>query len=173
VRLQSRQLTEITLQFPELASLGRLPSGTVLDGELVVFKDDKPSLAEIQRRALLQNSSRIQGLSRVTPVTYMVFDLLFLRDTSLMAACLSFRREALIDLYEQFPLSAFQPSQGLRRCGCKLFAQVVRLGLEGMMAKRLDAPYLTGRRSRHWLKIKPKQPTNILPTSGGFVTQAL
>jgi ATP-dependent DNA ligase len=103
----------------------------------------------------------------------MVFDLLFLRDTSLMAACLSFRREALIDLYEQFPLSAFQPSQGLRRCGCKLFAQVVRLGLEGMMAKRLDAPYLTGRRSRHWLKIKPKQPTNILPTSGGFATQAL
>jgi ATP-dependent DNA ligase len=39
VRLQSRQLTEITCQFPELADLARLPSGTVLDGELVVLQD--------------------------------------------------------------------------------------------------------------------------------------
>jgi DNA ligase-1 len=132
-----------------------LPCGTVLDGELVVFQDDKPSLAAIQRRALLQNSLRIGHLSRVTPVTYMVFDLLFLRSTSLMAAGLSFRREALIDLFEQFPMPGFQLSEGLRRCGCKLYAQVVGLGLEGMMAKRLDAPYRPGKRSRHWLKIKP------------------
>jgi len=165
VRLQSRELTEITFQFPELAGLGRLPSGTILDGELVVFQDDKPSLAAIQRRALLQNSSRIQHLSRVAPVTYMVFDLLFLKDTSLMAACLSFRREALIDLFEQFPSPGFQLSEGLRRCGCKLYAQVVRLGLEGMMAKRLDAPYLTGRRSRNWLKIKPALSGTLQPTA--------
>jgi len=69
VRLQSRQLTEITGQFPELAGLGRLPSGTVLDGELVVFLDEKPSLESMQRRALLQNSSRIEHLSRMTPVS--------------------------------------------------------------------------------------------------------
>jgi ATP-dependent DNA ligase len=95
----------------------------------------------------------------------MVFDLLFLRGTSLMAACLSFRREALIDLFEQCPSPGFQLSEGLRRCGCKLFAQVVHLGLEGIMAKRLDAPYLTGRRSRHWLKIKPVLSGTLQPTA--------
>ena len=158
VRLQSRQLTEITGQFPELAGLGRLPSGTVLDGELVVFLDEKPSLECIQRRALLQNTSRIQHLSRMTPVTYMVFDLLFLRNTTLMAAPLSVRREALIKLYQQLLVPRLLLSEGLSRCGCQLFAQVMRLGLEGMMAKRLDAPYLPGKRSRHWLKIKPQQP---------------
>src|SRR5260221_9456807 len=63
VRLQSRQLTEVTFQFPELAGLARLPSGTVLDGELVVFRHEKPSLESIQRRAQLQNSSRIERLS--------------------------------------------------------------------------------------------------------------
>src|SRR5437773_248796 len=72
VRLQSRHLNEITLQFPELAVLGALPSGTVLDGELVVFKEGKPSLRHIQQRALLQNGWRIQHLSQTTPVTYMV-----------------------------------------------------------------------------------------------------
>src|SRR5258707_868034 len=75
VRLQSRQLTEITFQFPELAGLGRLPSGTVLDGELIVFQHDKPSLAEIQRRALLQNSSRIKNLRRINPFRYMGCDI--------------------------------------------------------------------------------------------------
>jgi ATP-dependent DNA ligase len=145
--------------------LARLPSGTVLDGELVIFQDAKPSLAAIQRRALLQNSLRIQHLSRVTPVTYMVFDLVFLRNRSLMAAGLSFRRETLIDLFEQFPLAGFQLSEGFRCCGCKLYAQVVSLGLEGMMAKRLDAPYLTGRRSRHWLKIKPTLSRTLQPSA--------
>ena len=56
IRLQSRQLTEITFQFPELAGLARLPSGTLLDGEMLMFQESKPSLAQIQRRALLQNS---------------------------------------------------------------------------------------------------------------------
>src|SRR6266481_5892973 len=125
VRLQSRQLTEITFQFPELAGLGRLPSGTVLDGELIVFQHDKPSLAEIQRRALLQNSSRIKHLSRIRPVSYMVFDLPFLKGRPLMAAPLSLRREALIDLYNQFPLPGILLSEGLRECGRKLFAQIM------------------------------------------------
>ncbi len=75
VRLQSRQLTEITNQFPELAGLAQLPSGTVLDGELVVFQNGKPCLQAIQSRALLQNSARIQHLSRMTPAKLMVFDL--------------------------------------------------------------------------------------------------
>src|SRR3974390_2717043 len=130
VRLQSRQLMEITFQFPELASLAELPSGTVLDGELVVFQDDKPSLAAIQRRALLQNCSRIKHLSRTTPVSYMVFDVLFLKSKLLMAAPLGARRQALIDLCERFPLPRFLLSEGLHQCGRELFAQIMRLGLE-------------------------------------------
>jgi ATP dependent DNA ligase domain len=58
VRLQSRRLTEITFQFPKVASLAQLPSGMVLDGELAVLKEGKPSLPHIQQRALLQNSRR-------------------------------------------------------------------------------------------------------------------
>jgi len=155
VRLQSRELTEITFQFPELAGLAGLPSGTVLDGELVVFQDDKPSLAAIQRRALLQNTSQIQYLSRFKPVAYIVFDLLWLRNKPLIAAPLSVRRDALINLYDQFPLPGFLLSEGLSQCGRELFAEIMRLSLEGMMAKHLDAQYLPGKRSHHWLKIKP------------------
>ena len=155
VRLQSRQLTEITFQFPELASLARLPSGTVVDGELVAFQADRPSLAAIQRRALLQNRSRIQHLSRTAPVSYMVFDLLFLHGRSLIADAFSDRRAALIELHGQFPSPGFFLSEGLRQCGRELFGLIMHRGLEGMMAKHLNAPYLPGKRCRHWLKIKP------------------
>jgi ATP-dependent DNA ligase len=101
VRLQSRHLTEITLPFPELAGLARLPSGTVVDGELVVFQSGKPSLEQIQKRALLQNRARIQHLSHTTPASYIVFDLLFLKGKSLMAAPLNVRREAINKLCAQ------------------------------------------------------------------------
>jgi ATP-dependent DNA ligase len=156
VRLQSRQLTEITVQFPELGGLAGLPSGTVLDGELVIFQSGKPSLEEIQKRALLQNRARIQYVSHTMPASYIVFDLLFLKGKSLMVAPLKQRRETLYKLHAQFPSSSFLPSEAVNRSGCALYASILRLGLEGMMAKRLDARYLTGKRSRLWLKIKPR-----------------
>jgi ATP-dependent DNA ligase len=156
VRLQSRQLTEITFQFPELGGLAGLPPGTVLDGEVVIFQSGKPSLEPILRRASLQNRERIQHLSHNTPASYIVFDLPFLRGKSLMAAPLNVRREALTKIHAQIPASVFLLSEAINRSGCALYASVLRLGLEGMMAKRLDAPYLPGKRPRLWLKIKPE-----------------
>jgi len=156
-RLQSRQLTEITLQFPELACLSQFPSGTVLDGELVVLREGRPSLRCIQQRALLQKRTSIEHLSRSTPVTYMVFDLLYFQGQSLMASPLSTRREALQSLIGEHPLPGVLLPEAVRQHGCRLFAQVVRLGLEGIMAKRKDSKYLPGRRSDLWLKIKVRQ----------------
>jgi ATP-dependent DNA ligase len=174
VRLQSRRLTEITGQFPELAALGRLPSGTVLDGELVVLQHGKPSLRHIQERALRQNRRRIEALSRTTPVTYMAFDLLFLRNRPLMGAPLTVRREALQSLIMPAGLPGILVPEGICGPGCQLFAQVIRLGLEGLMAKRLDGPYLPGKRSRHWLKIKPQpSPSTLLAISPCLAHYAL
>ena len=156
VRLQSRQCMEITPQFPELVELARLPSGTVLDGELVILQEGKPSFWHIQQRALLQNRQRIGHLSQTIPVTYMIFDLLYLNGKELIRSPLSIRRNALQNLVERFPLPGLLVPQAVPQHGHQLFAQIVSLGLEGVMAKRLDGPYLPGKRSRYWLKIKPK-----------------
>jgi ATP-dependent DNA ligase len=163
VRLQSRQLVEITVQFPELASLSRLPSGTILDGELVALQDGKPSFRHIQQRALLQNRQRIQDSCRCIPATYMVFDLLYLKGKPLMASSLSLRRDALQTLVEQIALPEMLVPRGIVRHGCQMFDRVASLGLEGIVAKRVDGPYLPGKRSRHWLKIKPKSNQRSLP----------
>lgn len=87
----------------------------------------------------------------------MVFDLLFLKGRMLVADPLRVRREALERLFQQVPLAGVLASEAVRQHGCQLFAQVARLGLEGIMAKRLDGPYLPGKRSRLWLKIKTER----------------
>jgi ATP-dependent DNA ligase len=157
VRLQSRHLTEVTAQFPELAELSRLPSGTVLDGEIVVLQRGKPSFRHVQERALLQNRQRIRQLSDLTPVTYMVFDLPYLSGKPFLAVPFALRREALQALIARAALPGVLVPEGICGHGCQMFDRVAELGLEGIIAKRLDSPYLPGRRSRHWLKIKPNR----------------
>jgi bifunctional non-homologous end joining protein LigD len=155
VRLQSRQLTSLSFQVPELGYLDRLPSGTVLDGELVVLESGKPSLRAVQQRAFLQDRQPIQWLSHTRPVTYLVFDLLYLKGKPVMGAPLSFRREQLQQLLGRLPVAGVVATEVVRHHGRQLFAEVMRRGLEGIMAKRLEGPYLPGKRSPHWLKIKP------------------
>ena len=84
-----------------------------------------------------------------------VFDLLFLRGKALMGTPLSFRHEQLQLLLGRRPVPGVVATEGVRHHGRQLFTQVMRRGLEGIMAKRLDGPYLPGKRSPHWLKIKP------------------
>src|SRR5262245_46393581 len=78
-RLQSRHLLDMTAQFPELAVLRELPSGTVLDGELVCLEGGRPSLSKVQQRVHLRDRHRIRFMSERSPVVYIVFDLLYLR----------------------------------------------------------------------------------------------
>lgn len=167
VRLQSRQLLDITAQFPELACLAQLPSGTVLDGELVVMEHGKPSLRRVETRALLQNRTRIQFLSELMPVSYVVFDLLYLEDKQLLRAPLCHRRLLLERLIQRAGLPGILMSEVVRDNGRRLFAEVARLNLEGIMAKRLDSPYLPGRRCGHWMKIKTAHvhAKPLLPTT--------
>jgi ATP-dependent DNA ligase len=86
----------------------------------------------------------------------MVFDLLYLKGKSLLSSSLSVRRDHLRKLVERSLPPGVLMAEGVRGQGRHLFDQVVSQGLEGIMAKRLDGPYLPGRRSSYWLKIKPK-----------------
>jgi bifunctional non-homologous end joining protein LigD len=95
----------------------------------------------------------------------MVFDLLYWKGKPLVASPLSLRREALQNLFQHVSLPGVLVPPGIVRYGRQVFDQVIRLGLEGIMAKRLDGIYLPGKRSRHWLKIKPQQPSSKLLAS--------
>jgi ATP-dependent DNA ligase len=153
-RIWGRRVADYTARYPELAVLQRLPAGTVVDGELVVLRNDRADfgalLSRHQRRQPLPASRIHQGLT----VSYMLFDLLVHGGRSILQEPLQQRRERLRELLAPAQ-SVLRYSASVIGKGRECFAQAVSQGHEGVMAKRLDSRYLPGQRSPAWRKIKP------------------
>ena len=155
-RLINRHRAERTAQYPELSCLTELPAGTILDGELVVFADGRPDFYRLLSRDQTCDPFKIRLASRLRPATYVVFDLLYVGFRPLLAQPLSDRRQRLSQLVEEFDRPELALSEGIIGTGRALFAEVCQLGLEGLVAKRLTSPYQPGRRTKDWIKIKPR-----------------
>ena len=155
LRLESRTLREITSHYPELRALGPELGSTdaVLDGEVVAFDDDdRPSFELLQSRMNLSTEGAIRRRMAELPVTYLIFDLLYLDGRSLVDLPYAERRERLDALGLDGP--NWQTPRSHRGEGKALLRLTEERGLEGLVAKRLDSRYLPGRRSRAWLKVK-------------------
>jgi bifunctional non-homologous end joining protein LigD len=155
LRLESRNLNEITNAYPEvrglLDDLGMHEA--VLDGEIVTFDEQgRPSFERLQRRMHVTSPSAVRRLVSSHPVVYAIFDVLFLDGHSLLDLPYRERRARLEGLGLSGPawrVPAAQPGQGMA-----LLKATQQQGLEGVVAKRLDSTYEPGRRSGAWLKIK-------------------
>jgi bifunctional non-homologous end joining protein LigD len=155
LRLESRNLREITSHYPELRALGPELGSTdiVLDGEIVAFdQGGRPSFERLQSRMHLASESQIRRRMADTPVTYLIFDLLYLDGRSLIDRPYAERRERLDALELEGP--TWQTPSNHRGEAEALLGLTEERGLEGLVAKRLDSRYLPGRRSRAWLKVK-------------------
>ncbi|MEU9133466.1 hypothetical protein AB0D08_36165 [Kitasatospora sp. NPDC048540] len=156
VQLWSQMATDVTAGYPELVEelpalvLTGLPA--LLDGEIVVLDGaGRPSFEWLQQRMSLHHPAAVEQVRHRTPVRLMLYDVLHLGDPVLHIPYLA-RRELLDDLQlvsEHVQAPAFWPGMGT-----EAFAQAVREGWDGVVAKRLASPYLPGRRSRDWIKIK-------------------
>jgi bifunctional non-homologous end joining protein LigD len=154
-RLTSRNGADITEAYPELA---RLPDpvlrgrAAVLDGEIVALDaEGRPDFGVLQRR---HHRRPTESLLTRFPVTYFVFDLLLLDATWLLSHSYVRRRAALAGLDTTAAEHLQVPSHytGSDATPGELVEVARRHGLEGVVAKRLDSPYLPGRRSRLWIK---------------------
>ncbi len=127
------------------------PHSAVLDGEMVTFNEKgQTSFQRLQRRMHVRQPTA--RLLAETPVSFVVFDVLWL-DGELLVDRPQSERRAILDglgikgrAWQTAPVLDATPEDLMDACR--------QLGLEGFMAKRLDAPYLPGRRSTAWSKIK-------------------
>jgi len=154
LRLQSRNLLDITRQYPELQQIAVEFKNRrmILDGEIVAL--DAHGIPRFQR---LQNRMGLADLAAkkqvsVVPVTYMIFDILYLDDRLLLKKTYLERREILRGLALNGP--AWQTPSFHRGDAAGFLEASRKAGLEGIMAKRLEGLYESGRRSAAWLKIK-------------------
>lgn len=157
VFLWSRGEEIINGQFPEVvAAAEALPDGAVLDGELLVYIDGAPQpFASMQKRVGRKSVSA--KMMRELPVRFIVFDLLELNFTDLRSEPLRTRRKKLEDLLSP-------DEHGIMLNPLIPFSHVAELvaarnssrsrSVEGLMLKRLDSSYSTGRRRGDWWKWK-------------------
>ncbi|MEN6565490.1 MAG: non-homologous end-joining DNA ligase [Veillonellales bacterium] len=155
IKILSRNQNDVTQQYPELNNIPKLNQTAIFDGEIVYFGDNgKPSFGGLQHRMHITDKG-VGSAEKKYPVVYIVFDLLSLGERSLLNLSYVDRRERLEKL--NFNSMSWQTPSYKIGSGRDLMQAVKKMGLEGIMAKRLDSLYIPGKRSGDWLKIKNKQ----------------
>lgn len=143
VTLYSRNGTDVTRRYLPIAhALKQVKRDAVVDGELVAL--DRQGVSRFQ---LLQNALRAKALLR-----YYVFDILFLDGKDLRKLPLLKRKERLQGIVPASPLIAYSTHRFEH--GKRYFVEAKKKKEEGIIAKRAAGPYVSGKRTREWLKIK-------------------
>jgi bifunctional non-homologous end joining protein LigD len=154
VRLLSRNEKDMSPRYPELAGLPKAVRArqALLDGEIVILDDGgRSSFQPLQARVGLQDTAEIGRLARTQPVVLVAFDLLYLDGRDLRAVPLLQRKARLQEILSESERVRLSPHVVAN--GQKAFDRVAAQGYEGLIAKRLDSPYHSGR-AGNWLKIK-------------------
>ncbi len=148
VRVRDVDGENVGERFPELARLGRALGSreVILDGELVALGEDgRPDRERLDRRL---DGARAD----TTPLTLMVYDLLYLDGHLVVDRPYQYRRAAL----EGLELRGFHWQTPANHVGdgAEFLGVVTDRGLAGVVAKRLSSPYRPGERSPDWIKVK-------------------
>lgn len=153
----SRRLSDLTGAFPELTGLHervvRRPA--VLDGEIVVLAEGRPSFARLQARA---GSTERPG--PVWPAVFVAFDVLYAGGAPVINRPLLERKDMLRAMVS--PDDRIILSQYITKDGVAFYLACVGQGLEGVMAKRLAGTYRPGRRSSDWRKFRHTREVDLV-----------
>lgn len=157
IRIQTRNKNDVTGQFPELqeAATAFKADNGIFDTEIVCLDvNGKPCFQDVIKRVRTQDKSKINNLRRTHPIKCYVFDVLYLNDEPLVQFPFLerySRLETVIEGNKYFCLDE------LFEDGEILYRAIQEHGMEGIVAKKKDSPYLIGRRSSSWQKVKIRQ----------------
>ncbi len=158
LRLWSRNGRPLLRYFPELAPLGELlPSRSALDGEIVIERDGAVDFDAMQMR-LHPAESRIRRLSTEIPARFVAFDMLVWSGKETWRRPFAERRAALVRDAASFELS---PSTGDATVALAWLDELEALGLDGVVAKRVERPVEPGGRGAV-VKVKPERSADCV-----------
>lgn len=134
----SRRGHDLAAWYPAVREAQKtLPGNIVLDAELVAWVDGRPSFSDLQQKT-------------ASSYLLMVFDCLYAAGRWLLHEPLERRQQELRRQVQTAGIVVV--ADGIEGRGEMFFGAIQDMGLEGVMAKRLDGPYLPGRRSPSWQK---------------------
>ncbi|MGZ8453077.1 MAG: ATP-dependent DNA ligase [Candidatus Binatia bacterium] len=159
VNLWSRRANALTLQFPAIAkACDFLPAGTLVDGEIVAMDSE----GQISFNTLQHHRSKASA------IRFYVFDVLILRGRTMLHEPVLKRRDALTELLAAVgkKSSAVDLSQTVTASAQDMIRAITEIGLEGIIAKRQDSLYESGKRTGAWVKYKVNQGQELVV--GGY-----
>jgi ATP-dependent DNA ligase len=158
LRLWSRNARPLLRYFPELRPLEKLlPPLSALDGEIVIERDGVLDFDAMQTR-LHPAESRINRLAGEIPARFVAFDVLAWKNEEVWREPLAKRRARLEKVAKRFGLS---PATRDRDDAVAWLERFESIGLDGVVAKRLDLPYLPGSREGV-VKVKPEKTADCV-----------
>lgn len=165
IRLDSRNQKPLLRYFPELrAALSQLPSGTVVDGEIVVVINGVTDFDSLGQR-IHPAESRVNMLAETTPAELIAFDLLADSGEDIREAPFSERRDRLVRLTETLEVPwHLTPQTDSVEVAQRWFDEFESAGCDGIIAKRPELAYQHGKRVM--IKIKHRRTIDVVV--GGF-----
>ncbi|WNO76857.1 RNA ligase family protein [Streptomyces sp. AM8-1-1] len=163
VFLQSRNLRDLTRAFPEIAeAAAALGEDVVLDGEVVIHTGGSLDFSALQQR-LNRHPSTAVRLAVEQPAHFIAFDMLEHAGTDMLSWPFAERRAALESFFQRHALHApwqLTPATTDRDLAEQWLTEWGGLGVEGVVAKGAQQPYLAGQ--RRWFKIRARDTAEAI-----------
>lgn len=170
VRIFSRNLEDMTHSFPDLAE-GILKEvkakSVIMEGEAIAYNPQTEEFLPFQETTKRRRKYKIEETAKALPLVCFAFDILYLNGEDITGKPEAERRKLLekivsknnqtIRIAEQRVISTAKEIQ-------EFFSEAISDGLEGLMIKKLDAPYKAGGRGFHWIKFKRASSGDLADT---------
>lgn len=162
IKIFSRRLEDITSFIPEIVEdFQRIQDDLIIEGEIVSIVDGKP--VPFQELIKRKRKYEVSKYSNILPVQMYAFDILYLNGKELYSEPFQTRRERLEKFLRDVKLERVNLSEGIF-VGTeaeleRFFNRAIEVGMEGVMVKRLEAPYTPGQRNHNWIKLKKVSDT--------------
>ena len=160
VEIYSRKLEKMTHMFPDVVeSVRRLkPEELIFEGEALAYNEKQKQYLSFQQTMHRRRKHGIGAASKEFPLNVFVFDVLYCDGKDLTLLPYIKRRKELQRLFKKGKKNVLKQSNSVtvstaRKLG-GLFRSAVKQGLEGIVAKDLNAPYTAGKRKFAWIKLK-------------------
>lgn len=153
VKLFNRRCNERTMQYPELIDIKRYcsASSVILDGEIIALDKGLPTFHKVMKRDGIRKAENVASAKQLTPITYMLFDILYFNGEWITEKTFKQRNKLLLNtIIPQDDIQVVKSFNNIKG----LFEAIKAKDLEGIVCKDINSQYKIGGADKRWQKIK-------------------
>ena len=170
VKLFSRNLENTTHAFPDLVEGVRKSvkaKTAILEGEAIAFNPLTSEFLPFQETSKRRRKYKIEEMAKKLPLVLFAFDILYLNGKDITQKPYRERRKLLESIVSKTGGIVKIAQEKILKSAKEIidfFNEAISEGLEGLMLKKLDSPYVAGGRGFHWIKFKRAQSVELTDT---------